>query len=592
MSPLRTRPISRSLDMWQHAFSREVDAAIHADPSLCDDQNPDSVSDELFFSVIGSLVYDMLTVEVPLSKMHTFVGVMCSTYQKSKDLLDTLKQLVDNVHRALDMSKDSKASPSKPFDGASTSSSVTVAARPSANINATNYSAPSPSPPASNLGYADRTPMTSRQYDLDTVIRRKMSVHEIHTLSRTPPSKNLRDDDHIGYYNTPPIRSRVSSFTYSGTVLSNQGGPVTCLATFDGRVACGHFNSSVNVMDTSFSDKRVLLEGHAGSITAAQMHGNTLVTGSKDHTLRAWDLRATTKKRPLFSFFSHGSSSNSATDGGSPGDLDGATVSKKSLVLKGHTGAITCVELGRQLATDRAIVGSGSKDGTIRLWDTTRESSLSLLGNGKGAVSCLRFLALFEYLVSGSREQSLKVWDLAVSKLKTNIQSAHEGSIRDIQITGDRLISAGNDRVVKVWDAHFRTGPNFVHELHDHGGPVTCVSVGGPADPNVCTGASDGFVRVWDLRYVQKGPRLTLSGHLGPVTCLQRDFTKLVSGGEDGSLRVWDMHSGVCMHNVKAHSSGVTCMTLEDSAVYSGSWDGSVRLWDLDSSPTSQTLSY
>uniref|UniRef100_K3WH00 UDENN domain-containing protein n=1 Tax=Globisporangium ultimum (strain ATCC 200006 / CBS 805.95 / DAOM BR144) TaxID=431595 RepID=K3WH00_GLOUD len=106
VTPLRLRPICRSLDMWQHAFSREIDAAIQADPTISDEANPNSVADEVFFSIIGSLVYDMLTMEVPLPKVHTFVSVMCSTYQKGKDLLDTLKQLVENVHRALEMSKD------------------------------------------------------------------------------------------------------------------------------------------------------------------------------------------------------------------------------------------------------------------------------------------------------------------------------------------------------------------------------------------------------------------------------------------------------------------------------------------------------
>lgn len=568
--------------MWQHAFTREIDTAVQADPSVADESNPNSVADELFFSIIGSLVYDMLTVEVPVPKVHTFVAVMCSTYQKGKDLLDTLKQLVENVHRALEMSKDviktaPKAIPVALLSGGSASTSSVAAAAEAVK----------------------ESSAVSRQYDLDTVIRRKMSTNDpaVYLPARSPASRSIdigarsSNGSESSYLSASSLatRRRAASASFPCTVLCSQSTPILSMGIHQGRVACGLADASINVLETQNPEKRVKLEGHTDAVVAVQLRGNTLISGSRDYTLRAWDLRATPKKRQLFSFFSsHGSSPSAAASSASSslsgeptGEVDGACVSKKSLVWKGHTGAITCLEMGRQLSTDRSIIGSGSKDGTIRLWDTTRENSVALLGNGKSPVSCLRFLALYDYLVSGCKEYSLKVWDLTESKLKTNIQ-AHRGSILDIQITGDRLVTASNDRIVKVWDAHFRSGQNYVHALRDHGGPVQCVSLGGPADPNICTGSSDGIVRVWDLRYVQKGPRLTLPGHMGSVTCLQRDFTKLISGSEDGSLRVWDMHSGGCIKEVKAHMSGVTCIALRDSFVYSGSWDGSVRLWDID----------
>lgn len=569
--------------MWQHAFTREIDAAVQADPSVADENNPNSVADELFFSIIGSLVYDMLTVEVPVPKVHTFVAVMCSTYQKGKDLLDTLKQLVENVHRALEMSKDVIKAPPK---------AIPMVLLPGGAL------CGAPMSLDGSSAAVKESSAVSRQYDLDTVIRRKMSTNDTATFlpARSPASRSLdrgtgsSNGSDSSYLSSSSLatRRRAASASFPCTVLCSQSTPILSMGIHQGRVACGLADASINVLETQNPEKRVKLEGHTDAVVAVQLRGNTLISGSRDHTLRAWDLRATPKKRQLFSFFSsHGSSSSStplaasSLNGELTGEVDGACVSKKSLVWKGHTGAITCLEMGRQLSTDRSLIGSGSEDGTIRLWDTTRENSVALLGNGKSGVSCLRFLALYDYLVSGCKEYSLKVWDLTESKLKTNIQ-AHRGSILDIQITGDRLVTASNDRIVKVWDAHFRSGQNYVHALRDHGGPVQCVSLGGPADPNICTGSSDGIVRVWDLRYVQKGPRLTLSGHMGAVTCLQRDFTKLISGSEDGSLRVWDMHSGVCIKEVKAHMSGVTCITLRDSFVYSGSWDGSVRLWDID----------
>ncbi|KAJ8575887.1 hypothetical protein ON010_g3323 [Phytophthora cinnamomi] len=605
VTPLRLLPICRSLDLWQHAFTCDIDAANQADPTESDEEAVETVGDELFFSVIGSLMYDMLNFEVPLQKVLTFVTVMCSTYQKGQDLLDTLKQLAENVYRALDMSKDIKPSP--PKDAVQ----HRINPKPIANhTGAPSSSTELPPKPASRTGgslsasgmiFAE-SPMLSREYDLNTVIRRKMSVREMPQLSQAN-SKAKPGDGATGnniqnpadwMSRTPPTRRRRSSAVFPSAVLSSSGSPVLSLVTDGGRAACGMSDARVNVVDIEPSDdeKGLKLDGHTGAVVAVQMRGNALISGSRDHTLRAWDLRATPKKRHMFAFFSIPYATSNTLNSTEDSEVDGASVSKRCLVMRGHLDAITCMELGHQLGAARSLLASGSEDGTVRLWETARETSVALLGGHKGTgkpadnggVSCLRLLASDDDLALGYRRRTLQIWDLAVCKLKVNVQAHHAG-VRDLQVSGTRLVTAGNDRIVKVWDTAFRGVSGAlqpVQELCEHGGPVHCVSLGGPADPNICTAAADGIVRVWDLRFAQRGPRLTLRGHIGPVTRLQRDFTKLVSAGEDGWLRVWDMHSGACLREKQTHSSGVTCLEMHDSLVYSGSWDGSVRVWDIE----------
>jgi WD40 repeat protein len=604
--------------MWQHAFSREVDWVLQADPSMSgsDDKASSAVGDELFFSIIGSMVYDMLSFEVPLPKVHTFVAVMCATYQKGKDLLDTLKQLVENVYRALDMSKDIKPSPPK---NATATRSPFVSATSSA-LGQPAKTAAGPLSPVNGAPF-NESPVLSRQYDLDTVIRRKMSVNNEqqrgngnnhHPSVRSVANRNGSDAGPAAAGTPPPLRkhrgpsSSHSSSTNGNAVLfsmlSSHGAPILAMSIDEARVGCALGDASVAVVDVDRPDRIAKLEGHTDAVVAVQLRGYTLLSGSRDGTLRSWDLRATAKKRNLFSFFSSSTSStslisstasNELSSGNGDGDasaaeIDGAAVSRRSLALRGHTGGVTCLEIGRQLATDRALVASGSDDGTVRLWESTRETSVGLLSSSDGAktggVSCLRFLPLMDTLASGCRSNLVRIWDLSRAELKLTLRG-HRGALRDVQTTGDRLVTAANDRVVKVWDAAFRTGGlKPTHALREHGGPVLCVALGGPADPSICTGAADGLVRVWDLRYVQKGPRLSLRAHAGggAVTCLQRDFTRLVSAGEDGSVRVWDLHSGARASELRAvHNAGVTGLALRDALVFSGSWDGSLRLWDV-----------
>ncbi|GMF32938.1 unnamed protein product [Phytophthora lilii] len=473
-----------------------IEAANQVDPTESDEDTPETVEDELFFSVIGSLMYDMLNFEVPLQKVLTFVTVMCSTYQKGQDLLNTLKQLAENVYRALDMSKDIKPSP--PKDAVQHRINVKPVSNPTTTTSsrtelpAKTASTTTNPPTGSGMVFAE-SPMLSREYDLNTVIRRKMSVREMPPHSNPHGKHGRQDDDPSGNGNqtdwasrTPPIRRRRSSTVFPSAVLASTGSPVLCLATDNGRASCGLADARVNVVDIdpSEDEKGVRLDGHTDAVVAVQMRGNALVSGSRDHTLRAWDLRATPKKRNMFAFFSLSYGSTNALTSTEDSEVDGTSVSKRSLVMRGHLDAITCMELGHQLGSGRALLVSGSDDGTVRLWETTRETSVGLLSGHKGTnkptdsggVSCLRLLSSDDDLALGYRRRTLQIWDLAVCKLKVSVQAHHAG-ITDLQVSGTRLVTAANDRVVKVWDTVFRGGMlQPIQELREHGGPVRCSS--------------------------------------------------------------------------------------------------------------------
>ena len=55
-------------------------------------------------------------------------------------------------------------------------------------------------------------------------------------------------------------------------------------------------------------------------------------------------------------------------------------------------------------------------------------------------------------------------------------------------------------------------------------------------DAALACGTADGMVRLWDLRSGQV--HRSLVGHTGPVTCLQFDDVRLVTGSLDRSIRV------------------------------------------------------
>jgi WD40 repeat protein len=128
-----------------------------------------------------------------------------------------------------------------------------------------------------------------------------------------------------------------------------------------------------------------------------------------------------------------------------------------------------------------------------------------------------------------------KVWDAEGRELRT--LRGHTDLVYGVAISpdGTRILSAGFDQVVKVWDAE--TG-KALRTLRGHASPVygVAVSAGGR---HIVSAGKDRSVRVWDG---EGRAELTLKGHTDSVTgvAVSADGRHIVSGSRDGTIMVWD----------------------------------------------------
>src|ERR1041385_6947969 len=86
-----------------------------------------------------------------------------------------------------------------------------------------------------------------------------------------------------------------------------------------------------------------------------------------------------------------------------------------------------------------------------------------------------------------------------------------------------------------------------------------------------------------DIYRFSPPPLLTLTGHVGKVTCVGvRDQHILFSGGEDGTIRVWSCPLGRQQFFWLAHNGGVTCMAIspDRALLVSGGMDNRIKVWD------------
>ncbi len=77
-----------------------------------------------------------------------------------------------------------------------------------------------------------------------------------------------------------------------------------------------------------------------------------------------------------------------------------------------------------------------------------------------------------QVLFTGSKDRTIKEWDLATGAVLRTIEGVHEGSVLSICVHGDYLASAGSDSNVVVWDL---VENKVVKVIDDHEDSVLCV---------------------------------------------------------------------------------------------------------------------
>ncbi|KAF2036724.1 WD40 repeat-like protein [Setomelanomma holmii] len=162
------------------------------------------------------------------------------------------------------------------------------------------------------------------------------------------------------------------------------------------------------------------LTGHHHSVRAIAAHGDTLVSGSYDCTVRVWKIST------------------------------GEVLQR----LQGHSQKVYSVVLDH--ARNRCI--SGSMDNMVKVWSLETGACLFTL---EGHTSLVGLLDLSHgRLVSAAADSTLRIWDPENGQCKSRL-CAHTGAITCFQHDGQKVIS-GSDRTLKMWNV--RTG-EFVKDL-------------------------------------------------------------------------------------------------------------------------------
>ncbi|HEX8397559.1 MAG TPA: TIR domain-containing protein [Pyrinomonadaceae bacterium] len=249
---------------------------------------------------------------------------------------------------------------------------------------------------------------------------------------------------------------------------------------------------------------------------------------------------------------------------------------KKRLVLKGHSKDVYAVAV----TPDGKQIVSGSKDKTLRVWDLASGQCQATLKDHSASVKAVAVTPDGKQIVSGSDDATLRVWDLASGQCLTTLGGFYS-LVFAVAITpdGKQLVSGFYNNTLRVWDL---ASGRCVATLEGHSDRVNAVAVTSDGK-QIVSGSNDNTLRVWDLasgRCVA-----TLEGHYGFVkaVAITPDGKQIVSGSWDKTLRAWDLASGQCLTTLEEHSNYINAVAItpDGKQIVSGSDDDSLRVWDF-----------
>ena len=242
------------------------------------------------------------------------------------------------------------------------------------------------------------------------------------------------------------------------------------------------------------------LKGHTDSVYCVQFDDHKVITGSRDQSIRIWDLKTLECTKVL-------SANHPVAEGA-------------KIPVPYHTLSILCLQF------DKKLLITGSSDTTCIVWELPAYTPIARLSHHSAGVLDVAFDA--DHIISCSKDTTICVWSRHTFKLLRHL-IGHRGPVNAVAIRGDKVVSASGDAVVKLWDIN--TG-ECIREFKGHMRGLACVQFSEDARI-VVSGGNDRDIKVWDTR---TGECLrTLVGHKELVRTLHVDSKnrRIVSGSYD-----------------------------------------------------------
>ncbi|KAH9830592.1 WD40-repeat-containing domain protein [Rhodofomes roseus] len=300
----------------------------------------------------------------------------------------------------------------------------------------------------------------------------------------------------------------------------------------------------VSGMQRSWSPCLSIMEGHSNVVTSVAFSptGETVVSGSWDHTIRLWDVETGSH---LHTFHGHSN----------------------------HVMAVVFSPNGQEIA-------SGSLDRTVKVWDSVTGACLhTLIHPGDSSVKTVTYSPDGRWLASGRYDGTIILWDSNADSTTQFGMRGEQFAVYSIAFTHSSsfMVSASADGGCKVWD-HQHSLP-----IRTYGRKVPATSVAIPGDDQtVACGYNDGRIVLLDFTTLTCLGELK-NHHTGIESLAFSPDNQILASASwySHNTDLWSTANGKQIGSLVGHAADALCVRFSPSGdrICSGSYDGSVRIW-------------
>ncbi|XP_012214479.1 kinesin-like protein KIF21A isoform X3 [Linepithema humile] len=311
-------------------------------------------------------------------------------------------------------------------------------------------------------------------------------------------------------------------------------------------------------------------EGHSKAVLTICVTPDLLFSGSKDRTVKVWDLRTGIE---------------SFTLSGHPNNVVAVKYSAVHRLLFSVSSAYVKVwDLRASNGCIKTLFSSGqTQSGPIALSTPSRILQVPV---GETTINDLA-LSLDEQELYTASSDKVRIWDLRKLAYTARLSTPHTAAVMCLAVAEDgRVIAGSKDHLISLAEPNV-SGPS-ISLAPPHYDGVQCLTTIGST---LFSGSRDMCIKRWDLskmELVQSQNNAHKDWILG--LCTINNGSIMISGCRGGVLKAWsvpkdpldpqDQRECTPIGEVRAHASAINAIATNQQHIFTASNDGTVRLWN------------